>query len=58
MPAVSTLYSFMPCFDLQFRNRVDWAVAGDRKSDAPLTWTEVVLLAKQKLYAIWWGDNA
>ena len=58
MSSVSTLYSFMLCFDLRFRNRVDWAVAGDRSLDAPLNWAEVILLAKQELYAIQWEDEA
>ena len=48
----------MPCFDLFFCNTVNWAVAGDRNSDAPLSWQEVVLLAKREMYAIKWGDGA
>ena len=47
----------MPRFDLSFRNKVDWAVAGDRNSDAPLSWQEVVLLAKCEMYVIKWGDG-
>ena len=48
----------MPRFDLSFRNKVDWAMAGDHNSDATLSWQEVVLLAKCKMYAIKWGDGA
>ena len=48
----------MPRFDLSFRNKVDWAVAGDRNSDAPLSRQEVVSLAKREMYAIKWGDGA
>ena len=48
----------MPRFDLSFCNKVDWAVAGDHNSDAPLSWQEVVSLAKREMYAIKWGDGA
>ena len=48
----------MPHFDLSFRKKVDWAVAGDRNSDAPLSWQEVVPSAKREMYTIKWGDGA
>ena len=48
----------MPRLDLSFHNKVDWAVAGDRNSDALLLWQEVVSLAKREMYAIKWGDRA
>ena len=57
-PYISILYSFMPRFDLRFRTRVDWVVAGDRNSDALLMCREVALLAKREMYAICWGEDS
>ena len=47
----------MPRFDNAFRQRIDWMVLTDRKSDAPLTWPEVVSFAKKELHSIKWGDD-
>ena len=32
-------------------------VLGDRNKDTPLSWNEVVALAKRELYSVKWGDD-